>query len=106
MKVMAGPNAGETGTVQLSEAMDSTKEDSEFIAVLLLDSGLKEIQCFVNDLEVTVCALSGVAVALVCLRFTVGPLPHVQLSVEMSTSGASLDGYSLYDFVEVRTDSL
>ena len=49
---MNGPYAGETGTVQLSTAVDDSKDDSEWVAVVVLDSGTKEIQCFVNDLQV------------------------------------------------------
>ncbi len=53
VKVVSGSYIGETGTVVISSALDPTKEDGEFIAVVLLDSGVKEIQCFVNDLQVT-----------------------------------------------------
>ncbi len=52
----SGPHAGETGTVQLSTPQDPKREDSEWVAVIILDSGMKEIQCFLHDIQV--CAMT------------------------------------------------
>jgi hypothetical protein len=52
VKVMSGPYVGETGTVQVTKPLDPTKDDSDWVAFIVLDSGMKEIMCFPNDLQV------------------------------------------------------
>ena len=77
VKVISGVYMGETGTVLRTRPAHEGGEDvTAFILTLWLDSGHREVEVFVRDAVV---------------------------SVDVVTSVASIDGYTLHDLVELTT---
>jgi transcription elongation factor SPT5 len=74
VKVFDGMFRGETGTVLASRPSDGD-DKTAFLATLLLDSGQKTVEVFVK---------------------------HLSKSTEVVVSVTSLEGYDLYDLVEIK----
>lgn len=129
VEVLRGVNAGSTGSVIATCALDERNLEGVWVAYLLLDGEMKEIQVPVDDIQVRLsvcvkflvmfvarlCACVSVFPRVVwwvyvpvCVR--VGSSRHAclvscslgwQLSTRMATSGNKLEGYELYDLVDV-----